>query len=117
MKLNIPNIVEKIELKEYAPELGEQVIYVWVNPTSEMYWFMMNEMSQKTAKNEEIWKWVSEIWSQGAEESRWTLEEVRQLATGLMERDPGLWIWLMEETGRLIRVHRGSKKKNSRPKP
>ena len=35
MKVNIPRVVRPIALSDYAPEFGEQVIQMWVNPPRE----------------------------------------------------------------------------------
>lgn len=32
MKIEIPKIIEMIDLGEYAPELAGQCLHVWVNP-------------------------------------------------------------------------------------
>ena len=35
MKISIPKVVRPIRLSDYAPEFGEQVIGMWVNPSRE----------------------------------------------------------------------------------
>ena len=32
MKINIPRIVRSVRLSDYAPEYGEQEVWMWVNP-------------------------------------------------------------------------------------
>jgi formyltetrahydrofolate synthetase len=111
MELKIPNIVQVIKLKDYAPEFGEVQIFVWVNPTRALMIQKDERLMKKTASREEIGAWFAEIWSQGAEGTHWTADEVLKMVDTVMEKDPGLWGWLCSETARLIGEHRRIKKK------
>ncbi len=111
MKIEIPKVLKAIELKEYAAEFGEAVIWVWVNPTIKL----IEELAELKVKPEKgrITAWFAEIWSQGEEGTRFTVEEVAKLAEDCMEKDPTLWAWLSMQTSRLINEHRVLKKKIS----
>lgn len=68
MKLEIPKIVEKLKLSDYAKEWGDQTFDVWVNPTKEINDLhdknveetnrilqKMTELKESRAKNGEEW--------------------------------------------------------------
>ncbi len=114
MDLRIPNIVKPICLSEYAPEFGEAKIWVWVNPRRELRMGFIPILKGE-ATEEQINTWFAEIWSQGADDTRFTPEQVLELANSCMERDPLLWIWLVNQTVALITAHISAKKKNSTP--
>ena len=113
MDLRIPNILKPIQLSDYAPEFGDAVIYVWVNPTRERRMELLDTILKGEANDEMIGAWFAEIWSQGAGDTRFTPDEVLKLANNCMEQDPRLWIWLVNETVRLITEHYSAKKKPS----
>jgi hypothetical protein len=54
----------------------------------------------------------AELWSQGAEDTRWSEEEVRQLVAETVDTDPRLWPWLRNQTIMAIRAHRENVKKD-----
>lgn len=54
---------------------------------------------------------IARLWSQGPEETRWTVEELRELVEKSMDTDPGLWRWLVRKTFRMISEHRAGQKK------
>jgi hypothetical protein len=112
MKLEIPKVVKPIELSELAPEFGEAKIYVWVNLTVKMLEEYI-AMVQKKLSDEQIEAWFSQVWSQGEEGTRWTVEEVDELIKNSLENDPVLWVWLTKRTGELIREHQAKKKRIS----
>jgi hypothetical protein len=112
MDLKIPNIVRPIELKEYADEFGDAVIWVWVNPTRELRISLSENILNGEPTEEQIGAWFSEIWSQGSEDTRFTPEDVIKLANDCMERDPRLWIWLINKTIELLSTHYSTKKKS-----
>jgi len=130
MKISIPRIVKELSLSEYAPEMDEAVIEVWVNPPRELLarWDaqaaavaeartlldndpaaaarLLNELGQQQM---EI---MAELWSQAPDEAgHWTVEEVQALVAGAAETDPRLWSWLVRRTFELISEHREARKK------
>jgi hypothetical protein len=105
MKLTIPDICSIIRLADYAPEFGDAVIHVWVNPPRYMF-------SKKLESAADVYAFYSELWSHGPEDSRISAEDVQALAEAATENDPNLWAWLMSETARLIVEHRKKKPKN-----
>ena len=110
MKLEIPKVVKPIELSELAPEFGEARIWVWVNLTVKLL-EEYNAMLRKELSDEQIKAWFAEVWSQGEEGTRWTVEEVAELIKNSLENDPVLWGWLTKRTGELIREHQAKKKR------
>jgi hypothetical protein len=105
MRIEIPKITKKIELREYAEEFGEAVIYVWVNPP--------RGILNKSANEQETLERISELWSQGPAGTEMSIEEVKILVEESARTDPRLWAWLMQKTRELIMEHRIKKKENS----
>ncbi len=106
MDLKIPNIVKPIALKDYAEEFGEAVIWTWVNPTRALRIAWSGDMSE-----EQICAWLSEMWSQGPEDTHFTSEDVKKFGDAAMGQDPQLWTWVLGETIGLMYAHLGAKKK------
>lgn len=126
-RIVVPKIVRQLDLREYAEELTGEIC-VWVNPPRGKigevrgYLLAARELAaggkdvvalgeKLDALAEAEYGWFAEIWSQGAEETRWSVEEVRSLVAGAAETDPGLWNWLMRRTFEMIQAHRDGKKK------
>jgi len=106
MDLKIPNIIKSIALKDYADEFGEVVIWVWVNPPKALRFAWAEDMNE-----EQVCAWLSELWSQGPEDTRFTPEDVLKFGNTCMERDPRLWVWLVNKTIELMNEHYIAKKK------
>jgi hypothetical protein len=117
MDLKIPNIIKPIELKEYAEEFGDAVIWVWVNPTRTMRVSLSENILSGNATEEQIGAWLSEIWSKGADDTHFTPEDVLKLGEDCMERDPRLWVWLINKTIELLYSHYSRKKKSLNTQP
>ena len=117
MDLKIPYIVKPIALKHYTsdrdfpPQFDDTTIWVWVNPRKELRIAFINEILSGKATDEQVGAWFGEIWSQGPEDTRFTPDEVIELAKNCWEYEPGLWNWLVNETSNLIAAHYNSKKK------
>lgn len=134
MRIEIPKIVKKIELAEYAPEFGEQVIEVWVNPSKSVFAEFeelqdrvedltnkikaaknasgdeIHQVTEDSKKlNDDIARWYSAIWSQG--ENPISPSEVTELLEAAKESDPGFQNWLFDMTWASIREHRDTRKK------
>lgn len=138
MQFDFPKIVRPIHLKEYAPEFGDAVVEVWVNP-SRGERFNVFEMAKKhqelirkmleihkddpgikkmqdeeLAVRTEIYAWFANIWSQGKDPSNhWTVEEVEELHKS--DTDPTFYAWLTSTTQAMINDWRMSLKKVSPP--
>jgi hypothetical protein len=133
MKFEFPKVIRTIALKDYAPEMGDGVVEVWVNPPRST-WLKMFEISaeiqtlangikkaikedqdtdekvdQLNKKTQELFQWYVEIWGQGSEDHRPTLEQVEELAK--QETDPAFYPWITRKTLELIRSWRSDIKK------
>ena len=64
------------------------------------------------AQANELTRIFSELWSQGAADTRWTEEEIRALVKETEGTEPRLWPWLRNESIRAIRDYRAGVKKN-----
>ena len=135
MKVNIPRVVRPIALSDYAPEFGEQVIQMWVNPPREKrlafaeimdrYRDTLAQIEQAEADDSaladlaqqivgqagELHAWYAEMWSQGGDE--WTAEQVKELAEAALDTDPGLWDFVQERSLDLMQEYRRRKKASS----
>jgi hypothetical protein len=134
-KFQIPRITRRMPLGDYAEELRDITVMVWINPPVRMMsrWEtlkldatrVMVAMSQAEATaaekkrlekrlqaiGNEMNAWLAEIWSQGPEETRTTLKEVVKSFDAMKDTDPGLPHWLREKTLQMIEDHRGAEKK------
>jgi hypothetical protein len=134
-RFDIPKILRPLVLRDYAPEMGEAVIQVWVNlpgKVIEQHDRLNDEIdllrpkiadekatdesrkeaaSRLVAVGNKMIAWHGEIWSQGPEGTRWTEEEIDELISTTRETDPMLWPWLMRRTNELIQEHRRRLKK------
>lgn len=135
MRIEIPKIVKKMALAEYAEEFGEQVLVVWVNPPREMLnrYNDLVKMVQKVMDETESSKkvrlpeddisrlnaemneikhklaaWYAEIWSQG--DVPVSAEEVNDLLSAAHESDPAFETWMIDRTLSMIREHREIRK-------
>jgi hypothetical protein len=125
MRFDIPAIVRPLSLADYAPEM-EVTLQVWVNPprsTIQKYFQSAMDIGEAiraggpdaVAKIEAaglvVIEWAAEIWSQGEDDTRWSVEDVTALQNGCMETDPALWGWLINRTVEMIADHRAASKK------
>ena len=131
MKITIPKVTRPIALSDYAPEFGEQVIEMWVNPPREKrlaFAGIMDRYRDTLARIEqaedsddladltqqivdqagELHAWYAEMWSQGEDE--WTAEQVKELAEAALDTDPGLWDFVQERSLDLMQEYRRRKK-------
>ena len=135
MKVNIPKVTRPIRLSDYAPEFGEQVIEMWVNPPRETrlaFSGIMDRYRDTLAQIEEaeegapeladmvqavvdqageLHAWYAEMWSQG--EDDWAAEQVKELVEAALDTDPGLWEYVQERSLDLMREYRRRKKANT----
>ncbi len=134
MKIEIPKIVEKLMLAEYAPEFGDAVMEVWVNPPrgfiEDLNIAMRRGMDMVIPKDKPSEEWRAEITarmedilteqlrlfaellSQGSEGSRVSAEDLRKLVKETGETDPMFWAWVRHRIVEMINAHRNYEKKS-----
>lgn len=114
-KIEVPKIVRPMCLNEYAPELGETVIHVWVNPPRRLLEELADCQPGAAAGDEAMARRgleiMAELWSQGPEGTQWTVDELLALGNATVETDPSLWPWLSAKTMRMVTEHRAHAKK------
>jgi hypothetical protein len=66
--------------------------------------------------NEEMTAWLSEIWSQGPEETRMSVEEVKAFLEKTLESDPSFNAWITAKTAKMIADHTEAVKKGLAPR-
>ena len=140
MQINIQKIVRALPLADYASEYKDAALQVWVNPPKALKDEMqasialteslLRELRETPAENSEkrqalaeqieglgaqIRGWLSELWSQGAELTRMSLDDVNALVADCSERDPALYRWLVRQTWSMILEHQAGIKKNWKP--
>jgi len=135
-KILAEKIVEPLDLGEYHAQFAGQVMQVWVNPPIavrqryaairrqiEGIWEEIKEelkakkklAAERSQEREalsgrllkEQAEWLSQIWSQGPEDTRMTAEEVERLRSESQETNPRLFSWLISRTIRLMAEHLG----------
>jgi hypothetical protein len=134
MDIKIPKITVPLDLGGYSPALAGQVLQVWVNPPLEKCLQCQDvlrrsleiekEMVKLQAENSkdkekstgleqegkellgQIDALFSEIWSQGAEETHLTAENICKFRKESLGTDPRLFWWIVGESVRLIKDHR-----------
>ena len=140
MNIVIPKIVKKIELKNYAAEFGETCVEVWVNPPVRLIDNLRLARQKFSAASQRISEVVSsgqqlsedekpeieqaireseqqqmeiyaELLSQGSEETRLGVDELKKLVEETENTDPMFWPWLLTEVIESITEHRYSAKK------
>jgi hypothetical protein len=99
MKIAVPKIVKTLAVGDYAEEMAEVRLQVWVNATVAELWGEMTAV-------------FAELWSAGPEGTHWSAEEIEALIDGMAETDPQLWPWLRKRTILMIREHREAVKKD-----
>lgn len=105
MNFEIPKIVKTLALKEYAPEFGDAVMHVWVNPPRKIL------METKNKGADAVIALMSDLWSQGPDGTHVSTDEVVELVENTIETDPGLFLWMRDRTFEMIGAHRSTAKK------
>lgn len=130
MQINIPKIVKRLELAEYAAEFGEAYLEVWVNPpvglleklkgsiqrvaqmdapkTKEEIGALEKAIEEVLAEQLGIY---AELLSQGSEGTRLSAEELRKMVENTVETDPLFWSWVKNHVITLVNEHRFNAKK------
>lgn len=106
MDFKFPRVVKKIECGEYAPEMSETVVAVWVNVPTRL---LLSTDELNAMKDEELFAWLREVWSPQGDEC--SLEDVQGLWEHCKENDPRLWGWLVSRTMLLLFDYRIGQKK------
>lgn len=129
MKIAVPKIVKTLAVGEYAQELSEVRLQVWVNPPRSLlarHDALIERVGAAaragadeaglSATVTELWGEMTavfaELWSAGPEGTHWSAEEIEALIDGMAETDPQLWPWLRKRTILMIREHREAVKKD-----
>ena len=134
MRFDIPKIVRPLKLGDYAEELGDTVVWVWVNPPLNLleHWSdlaseslkaidRLNQADVTEAIVEEVRQElerigtaeaeiISELWSQKAGDI-WSVEDILTIVKETSDTDPAFWAWMQTRTRALIREHRNGAKK------
>lgn len=123
MKIEIPVIVRPLSLLDYAPEI-DVTMQVWVNPPRALlmeYYDILNTISSVIKQEQDadaadnagfaLMGWLAKVWSAGAEDTRWTAEDVAALWERCKDTDPALWAWVTSRTAEMIFEHRANAKK------
>lgn len=139
MKFQTPKVFQKLDLREYAPEM-ETEITVLVNPPrqllADLYGtrLQISQIVQKVKRvntkaegakeelealgneinllGEKLVAWMRDNWSQGPDpETHWSQEEIQRLVEYSRDQDPALWIWLVDRTEQMIEAYRAGQKK------
>ena len=125
MRLKLPRIVKALPLGEYAPEMAEASVQVWVNPPRDMLqqrtemMLAVQDAQRKTPPDaqaletlgEQMIAWYAELWSQGPEETHINADDIRAMLEAFNDTDPGLWPWLTGRSLEMIIEHRQAEKK------
>ncbi len=130
-----PKIVTRLPFAEYAEQM-EGGVLVWVNvPEASIREqaevigeikdirdalnagsLSKEELNDTARRLQELadkrLAWLSEIWSQGPEETHILPEEILTIIQHCQETDPRFFDWLVTETLNLITEHRAGKKKS-----
>lgn len=103
LTFQIPKIIRKIDLGEYAEELSGNELLVWVNPPRDK----LNELQEllDDQSGDEMIAWCAEIWDEEPETVKAFIEDT-------MDTDPALWSFMVTRTFDLISEHRRGQQKN-----
>lgn len=128
--MNIPRIYEPIELGGYHPDLEGECVWVWVNPSRsiiqefgaralaslrpERPLSRLRKFVAREDNNREIVAWFAKVWSLDAAHET-DEKEVVDFASQVVEQDPAIWDFLVNETWVLINLHRAMAKKGLGP--
>jgi hypothetical protein len=71
------------------------------------HWLHIKAETKPEGIDEKLLRWYAEVWSQGPEDSRWTVAELRELEM----QDPAFLSWMIAETWQTRNEHVQRKKK------
>ena len=111
MKIEIPKVLTAVDLAEYAPELKGKFLNIWVNAPLDVLsrYVELGALTRSGDENAavDMLNWYAEIWSQGREDTRWTLDELKELD----KENVAFLRWMISATWVKIEEHRTYKKK------
>jgi len=131
MKIEIMKGLQDLDLGDYADEYKGQglAVKVWVNPDrgtiaerddiQAEFDRQLQETKTNNALVEPFLKWVvetythvilnwySRLWSQGAPDTHWSVDEMKELD----KQDPALFEWMKRRSVQMIIQHRTREKK------
>jgi hypothetical protein len=137
VEINVPKIVNTINLSEYHPALN-QTLQVWVNPPRvvrlEILAILSANIDILKAENSKgiadeitgeavqpvpdaqtvqktMYTWYSRILSQGPEGTRFTPEKLQETVEKIADTDPAFWPWLRQRVMDEISDHTHNVKK------
>lgn len=138
MAFKIPKIIRDMPLSDYAPEMGDLKLQVWVNPPREMIRQFGLIVSTEASSglfvgagkagaekagagtvpvaainvDDQVSSWYSILLSQGVEECRMSEDDLKQL----FDDDPALWLFISARVWGMIDEHRSAlEKKPGKP--
>lgn len=101
-------VARKVNLGEYATELADVSIEVWVNIPRALFERMVSV--PKDILEEDFLQLLWELWNPG-ESGAWPLEEIRALKAYCDEYDPMLWHWIVKKTWETVLEYQGMVRK------
>ncbi len=114
-KIILPRLVRSFSISEYAPEIADEKIYVWVNPPISALLSLMESFGAYVQSGDEqlnpYLEKLSAILSQGAEGTGWNADELMEMVKETADTDPQFWIWFNNRVLQEIKEHRLLQKK------
>ena len=138
MQIVIEKVVQKLYLSDYAAEYGDKALQVWVNPSRKILQERIAQAEQGKELRSELdglakgspdlermrvildelgnigkisLAWMSEILSQGTEDTHISADELTAFVNECEELDPGFYAWISKRVWEMIGDHRLQKKK------
>ena len=91
-KIILPRLVRSFSISEYAPEIADEKIYVWVNPPISALLSLMESFGAYVQSGDEqlnpYLEKLSAILSQGAEGTGWNADELMEMVKETADTEP-----------------------------
>ena len=104
-RLDFPKVYRPVNLSDYLPDFGAQVVSVWVNPPVASLLHLVNLLQADKPDLDAVFIALAEIWQD------WTPEEVKEQFYECQRFDRDLWDWLLESTFQKFNEYRDERKK------
>jgi hypothetical protein len=104
-RLDFPKVLHPVNLSDYLPAFGAQVVSVWVNPPVATLRHIIEVLQADNPDNAAIFAALADLWD------GWTAEEIGELFEQSASREPDLWSWLIESTFAAVNDYRDERKK------
>jgi hypothetical protein len=120
VKISVVKVIRDLPLSDYAPEMGELFLQVWVNPPRDMIRQMLalsgalpDTFNTGVNADDRLAELYSVILSQGPDEAvHLSPDDLKQM----YEEDPALWIFVYGQVWNMMNDHREAlQKKRSEP--